>query len=80
MILFERYDKMQAVSPHFAEDVGRRLTLANEPLQCLVTKGESYANKFGTFRHDDMIGKEYGSRVSLHSSRRSKVHALVTRA
>jgi len=35
-----------------------------------VTRGELYSNQFGAYRHNDMIGKPYGSKVrtTLHSA------------
>lgn len=36
---------------------------------CLkLKKGEKFQNKYGHYRHDDIIGKEYGSKVCLTSS------------
>jgi len=32
-----------------------------------VKTGERLQNRFGTFRHDDMIGKAYGTRVKAHT-------------
>lgn len=29
-----------------------------------VTPGASFHNKFGMYKHDDMIGMKYGSKVS----------------
>ena len=30
----------------------------------IVDSKKTYNNKFGTFKHKDMIGKEYGTKVS----------------
>jgi tRNA A58 N-methylase Trm61 len=30
----------------------------------IVDSQKTYNNKFGTFKHKDMIGKEYGTKVS----------------
>ncbi|CAM0138025.1 tRNA (adenine-N(1)-)-methyltransferase catalytic subunit trm61 [Umbelopsis sp. WA50703] len=40
----------------------------------IVTKDESHVNKFGTFPHNDWIGKEYGSKVV--SSRGTFIYLL----
>lgn len=33
-----------------------------------VTPGASFHNKFGMYKHDDMIGMKYGSKVSFDSA------------
>ena len=32
-------------------------------LSIFVKKGDEIRNRYGVFKHDDMIGKEYGSKV-----------------
>lgn len=34
-----------------------------------MKSGEIYSNKFGTFYHDDIIGKHYGSRIQSRSKK-----------
>ena len=38
------------------------------PIPLTVTSGEHVSNMFGHFRHDDMIGMPYGSKVSSDCS------------
>ncbi|RUS29378.1 hypothetical protein BC938DRAFT_480728 [Jimgerdemannia flammicorona] len=35
----------------------------------VINKKETYNNKYGIFRHNDMIGKEYGSKMGSHTGR-----------
>ncbi|RHZ77581.1 hypothetical protein Glove_174g134 [Diversispora epigaea] len=35
----------------------------------IVNPTMTYNNKFGTFKHSDMVGKEYGSKISSHNGR-----------
>lgn len=30
----------------------------------IVKSGEQYSNRYGIFKHEDMIGKEFGSKVN----------------
>ncbi len=38
-----------------------------------INAGDTLHNKFGMFRHNDMIGKPFGSRVCEKKSNRNKL-------
>ena len=44
----------------------------NYMLPLTVSTGETYQTKFGALRHNDIIGKRYGSKVRLQVFRRNK--------